>query len=189
MRLSQADFVDAAMARTSSGTTSTYVLSLILTTRPNAPLSGTKPRPRTTSSTSVPPSRRPSRCSNSAPQWLDSGAGRTLSLPQCPRPRLEKERITYLTASQRQNYLVRVNDAGLLVWARNGEEVDTTEWYKDGGPEVGVVKMGEEELRAREREKAERRKRARETGDSSSSSSSSDSDGEVVGYADKVRRF
>lgn len=120
-------------------------------------------------------------------QWLDFGSGLNLSLPQCPRPRLEKERITYLTAEQRRNYLVRINDRGLLVWARNGEEVDTTKWYRDGRAEVGVVRMSEQELREVERRKAERRRRARETGDSSSSSSSSDSDGQVVGYADKVR--
>lgn len=35
-------------------------------------------------------------------KWLDEGAGKELDLPECPRERLEKERITYLSVSRDQ---------------------------------------------------------------------------------------
>jgi len=34
-------------------------------------------------------------------RWLDRGPGKELSLPECSREQLEKERITYLSAEQR----------------------------------------------------------------------------------------
>ncbi|KAI5479757.1 hypothetical protein MNV49_003020 [Pseudohyphozyma bogoriensis] len=126
--------------------------------------------------------------------WLDEGAGKDLDLEQCPRSRLDKERIAYLTAEQRRNYLVQVNDKGELVWARNGEKLDTTKEYKDGGPETGIVKMTPEEMEQRKKEQQERRRRAKggeETSSSSSSSSSSDEEDPeegregVKGYSDK----
>ncbi|OQU95259.1 hypothetical protein CLAIMM_01492 [Cladophialophora immunda] len=59
--------------------------------------------------------------------WLDQGDGRNLDLPECSRARLDKEQVRYLSREERLNYLVRVNDKGLLVWAKNGELV----WTKD----------------------------------------------------------
>ncbi|SCV72744.1 BQ2448_4281 [Microbotryum intermedium] len=117
-------------------------------------------------------------------QWLDEGPGKDLDLEQCPRPRLEKERITYLTAETRKNYLVRVTDEGKLVWARNGEPVDTSKFHKDVGAETGIVKISKEEYEEKEKEAKEKRKKIRDNGgkevDSSSSSSSSSDEAEEI---------
>ncbi|CDO73493.1 hypothetical protein BN946_scf185013.g128 [Trametes cinnabarina] len=73
-------------------------------------------------------------------KWLDRGGGKNLSLKECPRERLEKERITYLSPEQRLNYLVRIDSEGKLRWARNGELVDTTAGrWKDAGGGRGIV--------------------------------------------------
>ncbi|SCZ91872.1 BZ3500_MvSof-1268-A1-R1_Chr5-3g08190 [Microbotryum saponariae] len=113
-------------------------------------------------------------------KWLDEGPGKELDLEQCPRARLEKERITYLTAETRKNYLVRVTDEGKLVWARNGGPVDTSKFHKDGGPETGIVKISKEEYEAKEKEAKEKRRKIRDNGgkevDSSSSSSSDEAE-------------
>ncbi|RDA93246.1 hypothetical protein CP533_6483 [Ophiocordyceps camponoti-saundersi (nom. inval.)] len=63
--------------------------------------------------------------------WLDYGDGRTIELDVCPRDRLEREQVRYLSREERQNYLVRVDDDGRLCWARNGDRIDTTERFKD----------------------------------------------------------
>ncbi|EGO30968.1 hypothetical protein SERLADRAFT_376376 [Serpula lacrymans var. lacrymans S7.9] len=39
-------------------------------------------------------------------RWLDSGGGKNLSLRECPRERLENERIVYLSAEQRKISLI-----------------------------------------------------------------------------------
>ncbi|KAJ8520108.1 hypothetical protein ONZ45_g3000 [Pleurotus djamor] len=73
-------------------------------------------------------------------KWLDKGEGRTISLKECPREQLEKERITYLTAEQRLNYLVEIDSEGKLRWARNRELVDTSAGHwKDAGSGGGIV--------------------------------------------------
>lgn len=126
-------------------------------------------------------------------QWLDQGDGKDLDLEQCPRTRLDKERISYLNAEQRRNYKVDVNEQGLLVWAKNGELVDTTKFHRDAGPDVGIVDCSEEEVKERERKEKERRKRARDEGKDVTSSSSSSSDDEdalregIPEYKEKVR--
>lgn len=57
-----------------------------------------------------------------------------------PRERLEKELITYLSAEQRLNYLVKVDKDGLLRWMRNDELVDTAAGrWKDSGDGQGIV--------------------------------------------------
>ncbi|SGY66108.1 BQ5605_C004g02625 [Microbotryum silenes-dioicae] len=116
-------------------------------------------------------------------KWLNEGPGKELDLEQCPRARLEKESITYLTAETRKNYLVRVTDEGKLVWARNDEPVDTSKFHKDGGPETGIVKISKEEYEEKEKEAKEKRRKIRDNGgkevDSSSSSSSSSSSDEA----------
>nr|XP_019050292.1 IQ domain-containing calmodulin-binding protein [Kwoniella bestiolae CBS 10118]OCF29222.1 IQ domain-containing calmodulin-binding protein [Kwoniella bestiolae CBS 10118] len=73
-------------------------------------------------------------------RWLDRGDGKDLDLEEMPRERLEKERIMYLSAEQRLNYLVKVDKDGLLRWARNNEPVDTAAGkWKDAGEGNGII--------------------------------------------------
>ncbi|CAL1695249.1 unnamed protein product [Somion occarium] len=74
--------------------------------------------------------------------WLDKGGGKDLSLPECSREQLEKERISYLSPEQRLNYLVQIDSDGRLRWARSGELVDTTAGrWKDAGGGNGIVPL------------------------------------------------
>ncbi|GAA5951217.1 hypothetical protein JCM3765_002415 [Sporobolomyces pararoseus] len=123
--------------------------------------------------------------------WLDHGDGKHLDLEECPRSRLDKERIAYLTAEQREVYRVKVNEEGLLVWAKDGSLLDTSKYHEDlGADKGGVVPISEERFQEIQREDKEKIQRAKEeegTSASSSdfgSSSSSSSDDEV---ADEVR--
>ncbi|KAF7503891.1 hypothetical protein GJ744_003031 [Endocarpon pusillum] len=64
--------------------------------------------------------------------WLDHGDGKEVELPECDRVRLEKEQVRYLSREERFNYLVMVDEQGLLRWAKNGEKVWTEgTLYKD----------------------------------------------------------
>ncbi|KZZ90220.1 IQ calmodulin-binding motif protein [Moelleriella libera RCEF 2490] len=63
--------------------------------------------------------------------WLDYGQGRNIELDTCPRDRLAREQVRYLSREERQFYLVRVDDEGRLCWVKNGARIDTTEQYKD----------------------------------------------------------
>lgn len=63
--------------------------------------------------------------------WLDHGEGRSLDIPACPRDRLERERVRYLSREERQYYLVEVDSEGRLCWAKNGNRIDTTTDFKD----------------------------------------------------------
>lgn len=63
--------------------------------------------------------------------WLDYGAGRSLELDACPRDRLEREQVRYLSREERQYYLVKVDGRGRMCWAKNDAPIDTTERYKD----------------------------------------------------------
>lgn len=75
--------------------------------------------------------------------WLDHGEGKDFELPQCTREQLEKDQVRYLSPEERFNYLVNVDDAGLLRWAKNNELVDTDDkLYKDSIH--GVVRVEEE---------------------------------------------
>lgn len=135
-------------------------------------------------------------------QWLDEGDGKDLDLEECPRKRLESECITYLTAEQREMYRVEVKD-GLLVWAKDGQPLDTSKYHEDRGPDKGgIVAISEEEYEENRRKENEKMKKLAEAGqgdisssdyDSSSSSSSSDEADEVRegvrAYGDKVCRF
>lgn len=135
-------------------------------------------------------------------QWLDEGEGKELDLEQCPRNRLESERIRYLNAEEREVYRVKVNEEGLLVWAKDGSLLDTSKYHEDRGPEKGgIVEISEEEFRENQRKEDEKLKRMEEEGklvnvssrSSSSSSSSSDVADEIRegtrAYDDKVRRY
>ncbi|KAF4573001.1 hypothetical protein EYR36_007511 [Pleurotus pulmonarius] len=73
-------------------------------------------------------------------KWLDKGAGKGLSLKECPRSQLEAERIQYLSDEQRLNYLVEIDEEGKLRWARNHEFVDTSAGHwKEAGEGQGIV--------------------------------------------------
>ncbi|KAG4430246.1 hypothetical protein IFR05_014272 [Cadophora sp. M221] len=63
--------------------------------------------------------------------WLDYGEGRFVDCQGCPRERLEKEQVRYLSKEERLDYLVKIDKEGRLCWAKNGARIDTTEQYKD----------------------------------------------------------
>ncbi|RGP79601.1 hypothetical protein FLONG3_2349 [Fusarium longipes] len=63
--------------------------------------------------------------------WLDYGEGRNVEIDGCPRDRLEREQVRYLSREERQYYLVEVDNEGRLCWAKNGQRIDTTEQFKD----------------------------------------------------------
>ncbi|KAG8413098.1 hypothetical protein J3459_015821 [Metarhizium acridum] len=63
--------------------------------------------------------------------WLDYGEGKFIELDTCPRDRLEREQVRYLSREERQYYLVRVDAEGRLCWVKNGARIDTTEQFKD----------------------------------------------------------
>jgi len=63
--------------------------------------------------------------------WLDYGEGRFLDIEACPRERLDREQVRYLSREERQYYLVTVDKEGRLCWAKNGARIDTTEKWKD----------------------------------------------------------
>ena len=63
--------------------------------------------------------------------WLDYGEGRTFEVTGCTRERLDKERVRYLSKEERKDYLVKIDKAGRLCWAKNGAKIDTTLDYKD----------------------------------------------------------
>lgn len=74
-------------------------------------------------------------------EWLDRGEGKHLDLPMCRRAKLESERIRYLSKEERKDYLVSVDDAGKLRWAKNGDLITTsTEKYQDSM--AGIVERG-----------------------------------------------
>ncbi|KAH6609420.1 hypothetical protein Trco_002766 [Trichoderma cornu-damae] len=63
--------------------------------------------------------------------WLDYGEGRHMSLDTCPRERLERDQVRYLSREERRYYLATVDDQGRLCWAKNGQPIDTSEKYRD----------------------------------------------------------
>ena len=63
--------------------------------------------------------------------WLDYGEGKYIDCLGCPRDKLDREQIRYLSREERLNYLVQVDQGGRLCWVKNGARIDTTEKYKD----------------------------------------------------------
>lgn len=63
--------------------------------------------------------------------WLDYGEGRYIDCAGCPREKLDREQVRYLSKEERLNYLVKIDKEGRLCWAKNGARIDTTEQYKD----------------------------------------------------------
>lgn len=73
--------------------------------------------------------------------WLDHGKGRDVDLSACPRAKLEKEQIRYLSREERQDYLVKIDDQGLMRWAKNDKLITTSvEKYQDSMQ--GIVPKG-----------------------------------------------
>lgn len=75
--------------------------------------------------------------------WLDEGEGLNVDLADQGRSResLDSEKVRYLTREQRANYLVKVDEKGLLRWAKNDKKIDTTIEFKDS--EEGIVPVGD----------------------------------------------
>jgi hypothetical protein len=63
--------------------------------------------------------------------WLDYGEGKQISLSSCPRERLDREQVRYLSREERMDYLVKIDGEGRLCWAKSGVRIDTSEKYKD----------------------------------------------------------
>ncbi|EME89589.1 uncharacterized protein MYCFIDRAFT_210140 [Pseudocercospora fijiensis CIRAD86] len=83
--------------------------------------------------------------------WLDYGDGKDVDLAMCSREKLEKERIRYLSKEERKDYLVEVDEKGLLRWAKNGELITTSsEQYQDSMH--GIVPAGSNEPRFNDEE-------------------------------------
>ncbi|XP_057871040.1 IQ domain-containing protein IQM5 isoform X2 [Cryptomeria japonica] len=61
--------------------------------------------------------------------WLDVGEGRNLILEDCPRERLQKQRIKYLGPIEREQYEVILQN-GKLIHKNSGQPVDTPEGHK-----------------------------------------------------------
>lgn len=52
-------------------------------------------------------------------------------MPTCPRERLDREQVRYLSREERRNYLTTVDKEGRLCWKRNGIRIDTSVKWKD----------------------------------------------------------
>ncbi|KAK5075452.1 hypothetical protein LTR64_001659 [Lithohypha guttulata] len=73
--------------------------------------------------------------------WLDHGEGKDFELEECSRARLEREQVRYLSREERQDYLVKIDKKGRLIWAKNGEPVWTKdELYRDSVRGIVPVK-------------------------------------------------
>ncbi|KAJ9193603.1 hypothetical protein DTO021D3_6860 [Paecilomyces variotii] len=100
--------------------------------------------------------------------WLDYGDGRNVDLPQCPRDRLDREQVRYLSREERMDYLVQVDKSGRFRWAKNGERVTTdSDRFKDSIHGVVPVEDKTPRFRGNSAE-------GNEIADASSSSSAND---------------
>jgi len=76
--------------------------------------------------------------------WLDEGDGLKVDLADQGRSRhaLDTEKVRYLTREERAKYLVKIDEKGLLRWAKNDELIDTALEYRDSLE--GIVKVTDE---------------------------------------------
>lgn len=112
--------------------------------------------------------------------WLDNGSGKELDLPDCGREQLDKERVTYLSAEQRKNYLVDVGKDGLLYWHRNGRKLDTAKGkWEDLGNGRGIGYKGEKDNLPPPKDGEGQQGSSSSSSSSSSLYSSSDSEAEA----------
>jgi len=120
-------------------------------------------------------------------QWLDEGEGRNVDLADQGRPRsaLDSEKVRYLSREQRANYQVKVDDKGLLRWAKNGEKIDTTTEFKDS--EMGIVKINDEE--ADEVSSGEEGPPSERSSTDSSDSSSTSSGSSAISGTERADRY
>ncbi|KAN0059621.1 hypothetical protein ACQY0O_008190 [Thecaphora frezii] len=122
-------------------------------------------------------------------RWLDHGPGKELDLEECPRQRLDSEKVIYLSTEQRQNYIVDIRQ-GRLYWRRNGKPVDTAKGkHRDLGEGRGIVDLGPDEQRD---EEARIKRQALERGISEDSldsvlDSTSSSDDEEIGGKERTK--
>jgi hypothetical protein len=81
-------------------------------------------------------------------RWLDEGEGLKVDLADQGRSRhaLDTEKVRYLTPEQRAHYLVKIDEKGLLRWAKNGRLIDTTTDYKNS--EEGIVPIDDDKVKA-----------------------------------------
>ena len=54
-----------------------------------------------------------------------------VDLEVCPRAKLNREQIRYLSQEEQKLYLVNVGSGGRLCWAKNGIPVDTSDRWRD----------------------------------------------------------
>jgi hypothetical protein len=106
--------------------------------------------------------------------WLDYGEGRFIDCSGCPRERLDREQVRYLSKEERMDYLVKIDKEGRLCWAKNGARIDTTEKYKDS---IHGIVPAEDTTPAYAPARAEA---SQDDNVSSTSSSSDDTDNESV---------
>lgn len=62
-------------------------------------------------------------------------------MPTCPRDRLDREQVRYLSREERLHYLACVDKEGKLCWKRNGQRIDTSVKWKDSVD--GIVPVGD----------------------------------------------
>ncbi|KAJ5112766.1 hypothetical protein N7532_000811 [Penicillium argentinense] len=80
--------------------------------------------------------------------WLDHGEGKNVEIAQCPRERLERDQVRYLSPQERAKYLVVVDDTGRFRWAKNNDLVETdTNQYKDSMQGVVRIQEGARQFR------------------------------------------
>ncbi|KAG5995068.1 hypothetical protein E4U52_000420 [Claviceps spartinae] len=115
--------------------------------------------------------------------WLDYGEGKNIELDTCPRDRLAREQVRYLSREERQYYLVRVDEEGRLCWAKTGARIDTTEEFKDSVH--GIVPVNDPTPAFRPGEVAQHG----HVIDNDSDSSDSDSSAESKREADRAAKY
>ncbi|KAG5941811.1 hypothetical protein E4U60_007613 [Claviceps pazoutovae] len=116
--------------------------------------------------------------------WLDYGEGKNIELDTCPRDRLAREQVRYLSREERQYYLVRVDEEGRLCWAKTGARIDTTEEFKDSVH--GIVPINDPTPAFRPGEVAQQHGHVI---DNDSDSSDSDSSAESKREVDRAAKY
>lgn len=112
--------------------------------------------------------------------WLDYGEGRWVECAGCPRETLEREGVRYLSKEERLDYLVKIDEAGRLCWAKDGTRIGTTTKYRDSLH--GIVPIDSDAPMFKP-EDGDHSAEPSHTGSSSSSSTGSDKEAEGQHYA------
>ena len=102
-----------------------------------------------------------------------------MSLEKCPRERLDKERVRYLSREERLRYLVMVDREGRLCWRKNGVRI-TTDSDKWRDSVEGIVEVGSGVPKF---EELEHKQGSDDEEDSEASSSEEESNGTSVPIA------